>query len=218
MLRGQNVIFLTDNEAVAEKVKRYSMRCGVELTPQIQPIESLHKFERMDELYEKTKLYGKSLPCTVTNNLNLKEKGIVHYFRDYWKTKKNAFKKMFSIWHSKIDIVNLVMDQTPLEIDEFAWVDASISRMNGRRPRWRFTDVNLLNTHQLMHYGSQMQKNNRLLRLSAGFLLADRTTFRAVKKKYDLAFEQSQYEIYPHDEETILDFVAQENPSLFIRI
>ena len=142
-----------------------------------------------------------------------KEKGYVHYARDLRLSNDETYKKIISVWTSKILLVEHIMKINPYKTDNFAWVDVSATRFNVRKQNYvsfingRF---NALNTS--MHY-----KGARIFH-SATIMIGDRETWSWIIPLYKAKLEEQKDSKYGHDEETLMFLIYKEHPYRFIKI
>lgn len=147
-----------------------------------------------------------------------REKGRRHYQRDYLLSGADNYRKIISIWTSKVPLVaRHAIPADPFGSDYFAWIDASVSRFKRARSNWDFMGLTY-NDASLHHYGSISYCMGVPLRLNASFLLAHKDVWSQVQAKYEQQLEASLSDSYAHDEETLLSRVVQENSQLFTRI
>lgn len=213
MLAGENLYFIGDDEGVLSAVEALSKTHGIRLHVARRTLDVLQKRTAMESLLQKTKEFGSRLSAPPTDFR--RDKGLIHYWRDYRQSGEEAFKRVFSIWHSKIDLLQTAARDNPFSSSEFAWVDASISRFNGRRPGWDFRQLSVSRPGVVQHYANDMCKNGRQLALNASFLLGDAASIARLHAAYEEAFALCLGEDYPHDEETVLDTIVTKMPELF---
>ena len=142
-----------------------------------------------------------------------KEKGYVHYVRDLKLSNEDTYKKIISVWTSKILLVEYIMNINPYKTDNFAWVDVSATRFNVRKQHYTsFISgrINALNTS--MHY-----KGERIFN-GATIMIADRETWSWVIPLYKEKLEAYKDSNYGHDEETLMFLIYKEHPDRFIKI
>lgn len=213
MLAGENLYFISGNKAVLSSVEALSKAHGVRLHVARRTLDDLPKRTAMDTLLQKTKEFGSRLSAPPADFQ--RDKGLIHYWRDYRQSGEEAFKRIFCIWHSKIDLLQAAARDNPFSSSEFAWVDASISRFNGRRPGWDFRRLPAARPGVVQHYANDMCKNGRQLALNASFLLCDAAAIDRLHAAYEEAFALCLRDAYPNDEETVLDTIVTRNPELF---
>ena len=213
MLQGANLYFISDNDQIISAVTKKCESIGINLYCKRLGIHDLEKYQYIGTLIQRTKNFGASLSCP-PKNFNY-DKGLNHYWRDLRKSGEDSFEKVFSIWHSKIDLLSLVSHENRFDSREFAWVDASIARFNGKRFAWNFPKLTMNRPNTVYHYPNLMQKYGHLLKINASFLLGDERAIDTLKTTYNEAFVKCLSEDYPNDEETVLDEVVSRNPRLF---
>ena len=72
-------------------------------------------------------------------NLPYGEKGLVHYNREYKLGGDMNFRKMFTVWTSKIFCLKEAITKNPFMTNNFAWCDISASRFNRKPESLRHT-------------------------------------------------------------------------------
>ena len=58
------------------------------------------------------------------------QKGLRHYNREYKQSGKDSYRKVISIWTSKVLLIHKIIQENPFQTNQFAWVDVSISRIS----------------------------------------------------------------------------------------
>jgi hypothetical protein len=212
MLAGQNLYFISGNNKVLSSVENLCRIHGIRLHTEKLLLDDLRKRPQMDQLLLRARSFGAKLPAPPADFQ--RDKGLIHYWRDLRQSGEETFRRVFCIWHSKIDLLQKAARDNPFGSLEFAWVDASISRFNRQRAGWDFRQVDCT-PGVIRHYPNVMRKNGRELALNASFLLADRAGIDALHAAYEDAFAASLAENYPNDEETVLDMVVTRHPALF---
>lgn len=212
MLAGQNLYFISGNNQVLTSVESLCRRHGIRLHVEKLLLDGLAKRPQMDLLLQRARAFGAKLAAPPAD-FN-RDKGLIHYWRDLRQSGEDTFKRVFCVWHSKLDLLHRAAEHNPFGSRDFAWVDASISRFNQQRPGWDFRQCQAM-PGVIRHYPNVMRKNGRELALNASFLLGDRAAIDALHAAYETAFAASLAEDYPHDEETVLDSVVAQHPQLF---
>jgi hypothetical protein len=127
----------------------------------------------------------------------------------------DAYQKIITIWMSKIALVTQrALVENPFGTEDFAWIDASVSRFNGRRAGWNFAKA-AQPDGQLLHYANCMRYQGDVLPINASCMIADRGTWTCVNEAFAAKLAEHADDDYAHDEETILGFVHRDNPDLF---
>lgn len=217
MLSGQRLLFLSNRTDILKNVAQAAKKRGIDCEVRQIDFADFEKFSQIGKMVEQTAKYGRDLSVRPKEFNN--EKGLVHFWRDFVGSDPATYIKMLCIWQSKIDLLSKVAIDNPFNTKEFAWIDATISRFNGKRHRWRFTDIDYDNKFgEIYHYRSKMCKHGKPIAMNASFILGDETAVKKLKSLFDTAFGAALSEAYPNDEETILDSVVQANPKLFYTI
>lgn len=136
------------------------------------------------------------------------DKGLCHIKRECRDFE--VYRKMFTIWTSKVLLIEQVIKENPFNSDYFSWMDVTLSRM-----RW----LNWINfdydPNHLFHYGNDMGCMGPMVGISAPFLLAHKNTWSKVIELYKKQLEIQSTSNYAHDEETLLHLVRKDNMHLF---
>lgn len=212
MLARQNLHFISGNNKILSSVEALCRTHGINLHVEKLLLDDLRKRPLMDQLLQRSRNFGAKLLAPPSEFR--REKGLIHYWRDLRQSGEDTFKRVFCIWHSKIDLLHKAAQDNPFGSTEFAWVDASIARFNHQRAGWDFRQVDCT-PGAIRHYPNIMRKNGRELALNASFLLGDRAAIDALHGAYEMAFAVCLGEDYPNDEETVLDLVVAQRPRLF---
>lgn len=215
MLAGSNLHFISGNNAVLSSVENLCRKHRIRLHIEKLLLDDLPKRKEMEVLLQRAKNFGSRLKSPPADFQ--RDKGLIHYWRDLRQAGEDVFRKVFGIWHSKIDLLYKAMRDNPFSAEEFAWVDASISRFNHQRRGWDFRRIRL-SPGVISHYPNVMRKNDAVLALNASFLLGDAQAISQLHAAYDEAFRECLAEDYPNDEETVLDRVVRLRPQLFSAI
>lgn len=142
-----------------------------------------------------------------------REKGYLHSTRDLKLSDEETYKKIITVWTSKIFLVEKIMSTNPYKTDDFAWVDVSATRFNIRNiyynqfVKGRF---NAINTS--MHY------NGERIFHGATIMIADRETWSWIIPLYKQKLEEHKDSNYGHDEETLMFLIYKEHRERFIKI
>lgn len=212
MLAGCNLHFIGENNSVVKSVEALCRQYGINLHSEKMLIDDLRKRPDMELLLQRARNFGSKLKSPPADFQ--RDKGLIHYWRDLQQSGDDAFKRVFCIWHSKVDLLHKAVSDNPFSSTEFAWVDASISRFNGQRARWDFRLVPCV-PGVISHYPNIMRKNGSELALNASFILGDRAAIDRLHEAYEKAFADCLAEDYPNDEETVLDSIVRRTPQLF---
>ena len=212
MLAGENLYFISSNNSILASVEELCRKNNINLHLDKLLLDDLQKRSSMDSLLDRAKRFGASLRAPPVDFQN--DKGLIHYWRDLRQAGEDTFLKIFCIWHSKIDLLHKAASENPFSSIEFAWLDASISRFNGRRAGWDFRLVRCV-PGAISHYPNIMRKNGKELALNASFIIGDKAAINRLHEGYEKAFSDCLSEDYPNDEETVLDSMVRRTPQLF---
>lgn len=209
MLRGQTLLFHSNDEAVLDRAGVIAIEHGVTFEGVTCPVADLPARDAAQALVESCAAMQLDLFPRPSDFFN--EKGVVHYWRDLKGGGADIYRDMLTIWLSKIPISAGVARDRDRSV---AWVDASIARVNGKRENWDFSRVDGV-PGRISHYGSPMRHFGRTLPLSAGYLEGDPEAWTMLRTLYTDALERAAQSPYGHDEETILGHCVSERPDLF---
>lgn len=210
MLRGHRLVFLSDDDGVLIWAQGLARDHGVDLKPALRPVESLPNWGTAAALTERCRemaLDAGPRPAALTA-----EKGLVHYWRDYMGSGARAYRRIVTIWTSKVPLLAECVEQA--RQGDIAWIDASAARFNGRRTSWDFTRVPVPEG-RIAHYGNQMTYLGQRLPLNASFLCGTVAAIGRLAPAFEDALQAATRQPYAHDEETILGAVHQRQPALF---
>ena len=167
--------------------------------------------------FELSKYYLQSCKNQKLETKYWRERGIQHYSREYKQSGEESYLKVFSVWTSKIGLIKKVIEVDPLQSNRFAWVDVSLSRMNGKRNNWNFMSSNY-NDNYIYHYNSKSKYLGVPISTSAGFLYGYKDMWKELILLYEDQIEKQKNSNYAHDEETLLEIIYRENKDLFFNI
>ena len=214
-LKGQNLVLFYEDDWVMDFFLQHI------------PATQLHASKLKLEDLPTFGLSGKYLNACVnqdTNSMYLnlknlgidnprKEKGIIHYEREYLKSGCDSYQSVFSIWTSKPFLVMQAINDRFFDSRQYVWIDAGI----GKKKEWHFED-NIDTKDRIMTYGSKMLFKGEKLKRSAGVMAANKETWMKFIPLYNWQLEHSWKDNYAHDEETIISLVAEKHPNLFSSI
>jgi hypothetical protein len=210
MLKDTNLVFFYEEDKVLEFVEQHKQSDNF-LPIKVQ-IEDLPTFRFSDDYLES---------CKKQNNKALrrmkKQKGLVHYRRDYMKSGGESFKKVFSVWTSKVLLVDRMIDENPFNTSYFSWADISIARMNNKRRSWNFMDLSYDDNH-IHAYRGRLYYLKRPVNVGAGFMMGHKDKWKELIPYYNEQLELSKNSNYAHDEETLLHQISIKKPDLFKKI
>lgn len=209
ILKNCNIVFFYDDDEVLVDIKKYIQTKNI-IYKKIS-IYSLETYNLSNDYLE---------TCKLQNNYSLKkintihEKGLVHYNREYKKSGEDSFRKIFTIWTSKLFLINKIIGENPFNTNYFAWIDISTSRMN--RNNELYTQNYLPN--KLFHFGNGMKYYGETMTISASFMIAHKNIWKKLIVLYEKQLQLSKNSRYGHDEETILYLIWKNNKDLFCNI
>lgn len=161
--------------------------------------------------YDISSKYLNSCKAQNNNIVSPFEKGGIHYRREYMESGEESFRKVFTVWTSKLFLLKEVYNENPFDTEYFSWIDASISRMNYQRKNWDFMNKIYPDDECAMIYKSSMSYKRESLKLSCGFMLFDIKSMKDIINLYEEMLEALSNDNYAHDEETILHEVEKAN-------
>jgi len=213
MIAGGKMLLFYQDDDVLRYISRCAERFSINLQAMKVLIEDLPAYPYAERL-----LSG----CKATDIKSLeelpivwREKGLSHYHRDFLDSGEDAYRQIISIWMSKIALVaDHAVVANPFDTPEFAWIDASVSRFNGRRQNWNFSKAPP-SEGKLLHYANRMRYYGELLPINASCMIAEAEVWRTISRLFSDALDAHANDSYAHDEETILGYVYKNYPELF---
>lgn len=205
MLRGCNIVFCYDDDNIVSFIKKH-VRTNNIIFKKI-PIQSLPS-------YDLSKYYLKSCKNQNNKGFGVREKGLVHYKREYKRSGEHSYRSIFSIWTSKILILKDVIEENPFNTEYFAWNDVGIAKVN-KISRKILTNTYSGNQLSYLKDVSSMKYFGKLLEIPACFLTANKNTWNEIIPLYENELNENKRSNYAHDEETILNLVYKKNRNLF---
>ncbi len=212
MLGGKNVVFFYDEPLLLERVMEIAFEYGVKVRPYRIALNDLPNRESSIKVLGATEAYGIQHP--EPPDIHKKEKALEHYWRDYKKSGHDAYLNMLSIWLSKVPLVSRIVEENPFDSTHFAWVDASLARFNGHRDFYdvcRVVDCR----DRISFYRGKLIKNGKKLMLNASYMSGSKCAWRRLESLFQEQLTLAEDDIYPNDEETVLDCCYQVEPELF---
>ena len=146
----------------------------------------------------------------------MREKGLVHYKREYKRSGENAYRSIFSIWTSKILILEDLIEENPFNSEDFAWVDVGIAKVE-RMKRYVIRKNNNYSENQLnyLKHVNSMKYQGKLLEISGCFLFGNKKTWNEIIPLFKEELNENKHSNYAHDEETLIHLVYKKNINLF---
>lgn len=210
MLQGQRLHLFFDDAEIEAKFRAASRREGVEFSSEYRPLESLPT----TEVVRPVLVTCENGAVPELSGAEKREKGRIHYHRDFLGSGEETFHALLAIWTSKIPLVAQFAETSACDEDIVAWVDASVSRFNGSRTQWDFSRCSLP-PDALSHYSSPMRYYGQTLPLNASFLAARPLVWQRVAKLFLEEIDVRASDGYVHDEETIMSHVISRAPEAF---
>lgn len=210
ILRNCNIVFFYDDDDVLSDIKQHIQTNNI-IYKKIS-IESLETYNLSNDYLETCRLQdNNSIRKINTDN----EKGLVHYQREYEKSGEESFRKVFTVWTSKLFLLNQIIDENPFNTDYFAWIDISASRVNVNEKY--FTQNYLPNN--IYHFTMNVMRYYGIkLPLMGFFMIAHKNSWKKIIPLYEKQLQLSKNSRYAHDEETILYLVWKDHTNLFCDI
>lgn len=210
-IKGSQLIFYSNTPEMLEQTDKICRQYGIALQAETKPIEALPAWGLAEQIVTCCK--NMALDQFSAPEPFLGEKGVAHFWRDLTQSGEAVYRQVLAIWLSKIA---LVADQTPALDDQdiVAWIDASLSRFQGRRSNWDWTAIQTP-PGKLSHYKSPMHFFGTQLPLNASFLCAPGPVWRDIRDEFDTSAARAATMAYAHDEETILADCIRRRPELF---
>lgn len=212
MLAGKKVVFFYDEPALLQQVAAIASDHDVQIHPYRIALDELPNRGSSIKVLSATEEYGRrhSDPPPI----HKKEKALEHYWKDYEQSGRDTYLDMLSIWLSKVPLVSRVVEENPFDSTHFAWVDASLARFNGHRD---FYDVSRVHDccDKISFYRGKLIKNGKKLVLNASYISGSRCAWKKLDPLFSDQLSLLESEIYPNDEETILDHCHANDPTLF---
>lgn len=205
MLRDCNIVFCYEDERIRSFVKDHVKTKNI-IFKKIA-IESM-------PTYDLSKYYLKSCKNQNNKGFGQREKGLVHYKREYKRSGQDCFRKIFSIWTSKILILKEIIEENPFNTEYFAWNDVGISKVQNISKKV-LTDTYSGNKLYYLRDVSSMKYFGKLLQVPACFLTANKKTWNEIIPLYEKELNENKRSNYAHDEETILNLVYKKNRFIF---
>ena len=210
ILKNCNIVFFYDDDDVLSDIKKHIQTNNI-IYKKIS-IDSLETYDLSNDYLETCKLQD-NVSLRKINTIN--EKGLVHYQREYKKSGENSFRKVFTVWTSKLFLVNKTIDENPFNTNYFAWIDISASGVNTNKKC--FTQSYLPN--KIYHFSMNLMRYYGInLSIMGFFLIAHKNIWKKLIPLYEKQLQLSKNSKYAHDEETILYLIWKDNKDLFCDI
>jgi hypothetical protein len=207
---GKLLVFHHDPEFLS-LCDTYAARHKVRLVGKQIPLSQLPYFGLGDALLSSCKAMDRGGVL----GRGVREKGVIHYNRDYLESGEESYKNLMSIWMSKVPLVSRhAIAMNPFGTPKYAWIDCSISRFNSGRENWNFLALSY-NNEQIYHYKNNMKYYAERLKLNSSFLCGSTKAWQILDQLFEKYLFAHLCDAYGHDEETILNFVVNDHSHLF---
>jgi hypothetical protein len=201
-LKHKSLVLFYENDDILEYIQHFSK--NINLKPIKIDICDLPAFNITESYVES---------CKNQNNQQLvgkqDTKGLTHYWRDFRGSGHDIYRKLITIWMSKVFLIERIIQQNPFNTENFAWIDASLSRTNLNINNYIFNPIKINANISGMWYKGKKIYNG------AGFMISSHTTWLIFIDLYRQKLEALKDSNYAHDEETIIFNIYMDNPSLF---
>jgi hypothetical protein len=142
------------------------------------------------------------------------EKGLVHYNREL-KNGDNNYKKIMTIWFSKLYLVKECIEKNYYDNNNIAWCDISITKLpNKILKSTTFYELDST-SEKIIIFNNLMKYKTKQLIVGAAYIKSNKNKFMEFINNYINEFENLN-EKYCHDEETVMNFVYNKNKDDFI--
>jgi hypothetical protein len=209
-LNGYNIIFYYNTIDIKDLIESI-------ITQHNLLINITFKHKELCDLYTYKNNYA-DISLNAIKNMNIKqlkidyssrfEKGIAHYEREFLDGGSENYKNLFTIWTSKMDLVDEVIKDPEFQkkgpTKYIGWCDISITRCNDKyRKNCDFTNMSL-NTDKVNFMSNTMEYKGKQLPVSAGIFIGSIDNMSNLIDHYKTVLENVVTDHYCHDEETIL--------------
>lgn len=212
LLTCSTLYFYSDDLAILERVRGLSSLRGIETRISLVPVAMLPGWKMAENAMQSCKAMSLSSFSRPQNYYY--EKGVTHYWRDLKDGGSDVYKGMLAIWLSKVFLTAAVSRERRGSV---AWVDASVSRFNGKRTYWNFPSDNGY-PGKISHYGSPMNFYGAPLPINASYLEGDTVAWERCETLFQEKLRLALKMPYGHDEETVLAECVKSSPDLFRKI
>lgn len=210
LLKNYDIIFFHNNNKYIDIIKNILDKSN-NIKFIYRNIEELPVYKYSYKLLKLCKNQNNNL----LNEINKgNEKGLVHYNREL-KNGNNNYKKIMSIWFSKLYLVKECIEQNYYNNNDIAWCDISITKLpNKILKSTNFYELDST-SNKIIIFNNLMKYRGNQLTIGAGYIQSNKNKFMDFINKYINEFENLN-ENYCHDEETVMNFVYNKNKDDFI--
>ncbi len=214
MVAGRQLVFVHDSPGLIVPLRERSAELGIDLHEQRLPLAELPARVSARAFLERTRAFADAGRDRQRPFGREKAPRKCRFLR---ASGGDVYGDILSVWLSKVPVMAAVARANPFGSTNFAWIDTSVARFNGRRDRWRFNEVEDC-PGRIRHYASASRKHGRRLAVQASYLSGDQTAWRALDHLYGEALTTAESEAYPNDDETLLDACQRAEPHRFHQI
>jgi hypothetical protein len=211
MIKNGKLLVFHDDFEFLSLCNTYAERHNVTMVGKQMALSQLPYFSLGDALLSSCKAMDRGGVL----GRSMREKGVIHYYRDYLESGEESYKNLMSIWMSKVPLVSRhAITINPFGTPKYAWIDCSISRFNSGRKNWNFVALPY-NNEKVYHYKNTMTYFAERLKLNASFLCGSTKAWKILDQLFEKYLLAHLSDAYAHDEETILNFVVNDHSHLF---
>jgi hypothetical protein len=110
---------------------------------------------------------------------------------------------------SKVLLMERIIHENPFHTNDFAWIDASLSRIQMNINNYTFDKLKInTNPNEQYYMGKHMYS-------SAGYMISSRDIWLVFIDLYKQKLEVLKDSNYAHDEETVIFSIYNDTPALF---
>jgi hypothetical protein len=210
LLKNYDIVFFYNNDKYINIIKNILDKSN-NIKFIHRNIEDLPAYKYSNKLLNLCKNQN-NVALNKINNGN--EKGLVHFYREL-KNGDNNYKKIMSIWFSKLYLIKECIEKNYYSNENIAWCDISITNLpNKILKNTLFYELDITN-NKIIIFNNLMKYKGNQLKIGAGYIQSNRNKFIEFINKYIFEFENLN-ENYCHDEETIMNLVYNKNKENFI--
>jgi hypothetical protein len=207
LLKNKHIVFFYREDEIKDRLS-YLNNEGHKIMFMKSPIEELPTYGLSDSLLNSCK--NQNITSVKDKE---KEKGYVHHMRDLKQSDHETYKKIITVWTSKLFLVEQIINTNPYNTDHFAWVDVSATRFNVRHLYYTSFVKGLFNA-----INTTMQYKGERMFHGATIMIADKETWSWIIPLYKEKLEEQKDSNYGHDEETLMFLIYKDHPERFIKI
>jgi hypothetical protein len=201
-LRNRNIVFFYEDDEILEYIKSV---CKTEHFISIKLLlTDLPTYDLSAYYLESCKRQDKRI-------LNKQfEKGARRYRIDYLKNGEDNYRKLITIWTSKLYLIKRIIESNPFNSDIFVWTDIGITKRPIQIRNLNY-DMSKVHTNRPPNIITFM---NKPLKIAAGFIISGKMSWLKFISLYEYKLEELKESNYAYDEESIMALIYRENKSL----